>query len=189
MPRAPALRLRLHQSDGFPNAWSATPCLMPPCDQVAIHMENVCHPQPVMLDAAKLCPERAADCLLTPRPTAELSHQGVSGLSIVGVTHVSEQRYRLLWPHDDLLAQPGSMKWCRSRISIFRGKRGDFHHAHVCASAPTALFAPQHSGSHETTPIFRSISGLASVCLGNEHRSRGSPRCARAKVTEPCAVQ
>ena len=51
---ASALRIRLHQCDGLPDAWSASPLLVISTDQVGIHMKDICHAQPVVLDAAQL---------------------------------------------------------------------------------------------------------------------------------------
>ena len=51
---APALCIGHYQRDGFPDTRAASPLLVPTCDQVGIKIENICHPQPVVLDATKL---------------------------------------------------------------------------------------------------------------------------------------
>jgi hypothetical protein len=54
-----------------------------------------------------------------------------AGPGVDRVTHVSEQPYCLLGPHDDRPAQAGSIQRIEVRHFDLSPETGDFHQAHV----------------------------------------------------------
>ena len=98
-----ALGVCVDQSNRFPNARPAAPLLVPALGEVAMHVNGVCDPCPVLLSDLKLSHEIVYD-----RPViASMSlDPSVARGGVVLPGHISNQRQRLVRPNDQIIEQP-----------------------------------------------------------------------------------
>src|SRR6476661_2709635 len=104
------------------------------------------------------------------RPTAEYPHQCLTRGLVIGMAHVAQQHYRLVWPHHDGVAQAGSEEVFQ--IGNFDPPREgrDVYYAHVRTPGPACIMAaapnrPPPRQSIKTTPVSgKSSSGVRLPC-------------------------